>query len=96
VTGRVRPYVKPLSSYSWFKKAMNNYWYPFVTRKWEEDDVVFLHWGYEEDPPLGLPLAVEDEPNRYCIQLYHRTATQTDLTGKKVLEPSCGHGGGAA
>jgi ubiquinone/menaquinone biosynthesis C-methylase UbiE len=88
--------VKPLGSYSWFKKAMNKYWYPFVTRRWDQDDVVFLNWGYEEDPPMGLPLAPEDEPNRYCIQLYHRTATQTDLSGKKVLEPSCGHGGGGA
>jgi SAM-dependent methyltransferase len=75
---------------------MNKYWYPFVTRRWDQDDVVFLNWGYEEDPPMGLQLAPEDEPNRYCIQLYHRTATQTDLSGKKVLEPSCGHGGGGA
>ena len=95
VTSALRQYVKPIGSYSWFKKAMNKYWYPFVTRRWDQDDVVFLNWGYEEDPPMGLPLAPEDEPNRYCIQLYHRTATQTDLSGKKVLEPSCGHGGGA-
>ena len=88
--------MKPLGSYAWFKKAMNKYWYPFVTRRWDQDDVVFLNWGYEEDPPMGLPLAPEDEPNRCCIQLYHRTATQTDLSGKKVLEPSCGHGGGGA
>jgi len=88
--------VKPLGSYSWFKLAMNKYWYPFVTRRWDQDDVVFLNWGYEEDPPMGLPLAPEDEKNRWGIQLYHRTATQTDLTGKTVLEPSCGHGGGGA
>ena len=88
--------MKPLGSYSWFKLAMNKYWYPFVTRRWDQDDVVFLNWGYEEDPPLGLPLAPEDEKNRWGIQLYHRTATQADLTGKKVLEPSCGHGGGGA
>ena len=30
------------------------------------------------------------------IQLYHRTATQADLSGKQVLEVSCGHGGGAS
>jgi ubiquinone/menaquinone biosynthesis C-methylase UbiE len=73
---------------------MNKYWYPYVTRKWDQDDVVFLNWGYEEDPPMALPLDPADEKNRYCIQLYHRTATQVDLSGKKVLEPSCGHGGG--
>ena len=60
------------------------------------DDVVFLNWGYEEDPPMGLPLAASDEPNRYCIQLYHRTATQADLSGKQVLEVGSGHGGGAS
>jgi ubiquinone/menaquinone biosynthesis C-methylase UbiE len=75
---------------------MNKYWYPLITRRWEKEDIVFLNWGYEEDPPLGLPLAPEDEPNRYSIQLYHRTATQADLAGKQVLEVSSGHGGGAA
>ena len=75
---------------------MNKYWYPFITRRWEKDDITFLNWGYEEDPPLDLPLSPEDEPNRYCIQLYHRTVTQTDISGKQVLEVSSGHGGGAA
>jgi SAM-dependent methyltransferase len=75
---------------------MNKYWYPFITRRWTKEDVVFLNWGYEEDPPMGLPLVPSDEPNRCCIQLYHRTATQADLSGKQVLEVSCGHGGGAA
>ncbi len=78
------------------KITMNKYWYPLITRRWEKEDITFLNWGYEEDPPLGLPLDAEDEPNRYCIQLYHRTATQADLNGKQVLEVSCGHGGGAA
>ncbi len=75
---------------------MNKYWYPLITRRWQKDDITFLNWGYEEDPPMAVPLAPEDEPNRYCIQLYHRTATQADLSGKQVLEVSCGHGGGAA
>ena len=45
---------------------------------------------------MALPLAASDEPNRFCIQLYHRTATQVDLSGKRVLEVGCGHGGGAS
>jgi SAM-dependent methyltransferase len=72
------------------------YVYPNVTRRLGADDILFLNWGYEEDPPMGVPLAVSDEPNRYCIQLYHRTATQADLSGKRVLEVGCGHGGGAS
>lgn len=76
-------------------KFVAKHWYPLTTR-FSGDDVVFLNLGYEEDPPMGLPLDASDEPNRYCIQLYHRTATQADLTGKRVLEVSCGHGGGAS
>ena len=45
---------------------------------------------------MAVPLAESDEPHRYAIQLYHRVATQVDLTGKRVLEVSCGHGGGAS
>ena len=45
---------------------------------------------------MALPLAASDEPNRFSIQLYYRTATQVDLSGKRVLEVSCGHGGGAS
>ena len=89
-----RPHVKRNNAL--FKKFMSKYWYPYLTRRWDAEDVVLLNYGYEEDPPMGLPLAASDEPLRYCIQLYHRTATQADLGGKKVLEVSCGHGGGAS
>ena len=78
-------------------KKVFKYWYPYMTRRLVgQEDVVFLNLGYEEDPPMGLPLAEFDEPNRCSIQLYHQTATQVDLSGKKVLEVSCGHGGGAS
>jgi ubiquinone/menaquinone biosynthesis C-methylase UbiE len=70
--------------------------YPLASRRLKNDDVFFLNFGYEEDPPMDVPLAPSDEPNRFPIQLYHRTATQVDLTGKQVLEVSCGHGGGAS
>src|SRR6476660_5865152 len=77
-------------------KKIHKHFYALLTRWLGADDVVFINWGYEEDPPMGLPLAASDEPNRYCIQLYHRTATQADLTGNQALEVSCGHGGGAS
>jgi ubiquinone/menaquinone biosynthesis C-methylase UbiE len=78
------------------KALMNNYWYPFLTRRLDGKDLTCLNYGYEEDPPMALPLAASDEPNRFGIQLYHRVATQADLDGKRVLEVSCGHGGGAS
>src|SRR5271166_2219185 len=82
-----------------FMKLLNlrfKYGYRFLSRLLTRDDVLFLNWGYEEDPPMALPLAESDEPDRLPIQLYHITATQVDLKGKQVLEVSCGHGGGAS
>ena len=76
-------------------KFLAKYQYPRTTRL-SGDDLVFMNMGYEDDPPMALPLAAPDEPNRYFINLYHRTATQVDLTGKRVLEVSCFHGGGAS
>lgn len=78
-----------------FKKFFK-YIYIYTTHRLKSTDVTFLNNGYEEDPPMALPLNESDEPNRFGIQLYHRTATQIDLGGKEVLEVSCGHGGGAA
>jgi len=72
------------------------YGYRYLSRLLTKDDVLFLNYGYEEDPPMAVPLSASDEPDRFPIQLYHRTATQVDLSGKKVLEVSCGHGGGAS
>lgn len=70
--------------------------YRTITRRFGVDDVVFLNYGYEEDPPMAIALDAADEPDRFPIQLYHRTATQAnELTGKDVLEVGCGHGGGA-
>jgi ubiquinone/menaquinone biosynthesis C-methylase UbiE len=72
------------------------YGYRLLSSLLAKDDVLFLNYGYEEDPPMALPLTSCDEPDRYSIQLYHRTATQVDLAGKEILEVSCGHGGGAS
>ena len=91
-----KPRVKPIGMTKLSKKLVSKYWYPLLSRRFGEEDVVFLNYGYETDPPLGLPLDESDEKNRYGIQLYHQTASQVDLSGKKVLEVSCGHGGGAS
>lgn len=84
-----------VGSARFFKAFLSKYWYPIVTRRLMDDDHYFLNWGYEEDPPMAIPLDPSDEPNRYYIQLYHRTVAQGDIKGKDVLEASCGHGGGA-
>ena len=90
------PLIDHLLANATVRKAIWKLWYPFLTRRLRGEEVLFLNYAYEEEPPLGLPLAPADEPNRACIQLYHHIATQTDLAGKDVLEVSCGHGGGAS
>lgn len=78
------------------RKAIWRLWYPFLTRRLRGEEVLFLNYAFETDPPVGLRLDADDEPNRACIQLYHHVATQADWQGKDVLEVSCGHGGGAS
>jgi len=78
------------------RKAIWKLWYPFLTRRLHDEGVIFLNYAYETDPPMGIPLAPEEEKDRACIQLYHHTGSLADIGGKNVLEVSCGHGGGAS
>jgi SAM-dependent methyltransferase len=90
------PLIDHLLAIGGVRRAIWRSWYPFLTRRLREDDVLLLNYAFETDPPLAIPLTPADEPNRACIQLYHHVATQADLRGKRVLEVSCGHGGGAS
>ncbi len=90
------PLIDQLLALGPVRKAIWKFWYPFLTRRVAGEEVLFLNYAYEEDPPVGLRLDPADEPNRACIQLYHHVATQVELRGIKVLEVSCGHGGGAS
>jgi SAM-dependent methyltransferase len=85
-----------LFSIGWIRKTIWKLWYPLLTRRLRGEEVLFLNYAYEEEPPMGIPLSPEDEINRACIQLYHHVAAQAPLRGKSILEVSCGHGGGAA
>ena len=90
------PVIDRLFSVGLIRKAFWQLWYPFLTLRLRGQEVLFLNYAYEEDPPMGIRLQADDEPNRACIQLDHHVATQVSLRGGKVLEVSCGHGGGAA
>jgi SAM-dependent methyltransferase len=90
------PVIDHLFSVGWVRKAIWKVWYPLLTRRLHGEEVLFLNYAFEAEPPMGVPLAPADEPNRACIQLYHHVATQVELRGKNVLEVSCGHGGGAS
>jgi fatty-acid O-methyltransferase len=77
-------------------QRMNKHFYPYLTRRLGGDQLALLNFGYEENPPMDVPLSDADEADRFYIQLYHRTATQAELRGERVLEVGCGHGGGAS
>jgi SAM-dependent methyltransferase len=57
-----------------------------------------MNYGYAEGPGRGhtITLKPHEEHERYCHQLYFKTVNGVDLTGKDVVEVSCGRGGGAA
>jgi ubiquinone/menaquinone biosynthesis C-methylase UbiE len=90
------PIIDHLLGHPTLRKAVWRLWYPFLTRRLHGEGVVFLNYAYEDDPPPGIPLAPEDEPHRFCAQLYHHVGSLAELGGKRVLEVSCGHGGGAS
>lgn len=90
------PLIDRLFSIRALRKLIWKLWYPFLTRRLRQEEILFLNYAFETAPPMGVTLAPADEPNRACIQLYHHVATQIDLRGKNILEVSCGHGGGAS
>ena len=57
-----------------------------------------MNYGYADGPGLGHTVDLEpnEERERYCHQLYYRVVNGTHLSGKDVVEVSCGRGGGAA
>jgi ubiquinone/menaquinone biosynthesis C-methylase UbiE len=57
----------------------------------------FMNYGYQYvDGDKMIPLKKEDEPNRYCIQLYDHVVNRAEIKGKDVLEVGSGRGGGAS
>ncbi len=81
-----------------FNKFSKRVMYQFMAGMYQKRDWTFMNYGYEHlDPATPAPaLSHEDEPNRFCIQLYHHVAGAISLLGAKVLEVGSGRGGGAA
>jgi SAM-dependent methyltransferase len=81
------------------RRALMPLLFEAIARRWQHvEGWTFMNYGFAADAADGepLPLDPSDEPERYCIQLYHRVAGAIDLAGKDVLEVSCGRGGGAS
>ena len=80
----------------YFRQKLWQWWYPYFTRKVKSKGIDFLNYAFEANPPMSLVLEGSDEQNRPNIHLYHHVASYADFKNKKVLEVSCGHGGGAS
>ena len=72
------------------------WWYPFFTRRVRAQGIDFLNYAFQEAEGSSLLLSEADEPNRPNIQLYEHVRGGVALRGLRVLEVSCGHGGGAS
>lgn len=73
-------------------------WYEHMSSLHLDADVLLVNYGWASLDPTAsaLTLRPEDEPNRYCTQLYHCVASVVDLCGLDVLEVGCGRGRGAS
>jgi len=79
------------STKRWFWKK----WYNVFADRAKNSDFKFMNYGFDENG-FFPDLKTEDKQERYPIQLYHHVASQTDLSGKVVLEVGSGRGGGAS
>lgn len=89
----VRLAVLLLESSPLLRRLLWRWWYGRLAKRYTGADWTFMNYGFMPpagDPPLALD--PEDEPDRLCIQLYHRVASATDLAGKEVLEVGSGRG----
>jgi SAM-dependent methyltransferase len=80
------------------RQRLIRFWYQMLSRLDTQGIMPLMNYGYADLDPGARPIALraEDEPHRYCIQLYHHVASAADLRGRDVLEVGCGRGGGAA
>jgi ubiquinone/menaquinone biosynthesis C-methylase UbiE len=78
------------------RRLLWRWWYGRLAKRYTGADWTFMNYGHVPPDGAVLALAPEDEPDRLCIQLYHRVASATDLAGRVVLEVGSGRGGGAS
>lgn len=78
------------------RRLLWRWWYGRLAKRYTAGDWTFMNYGFV--PPDGTALVLEpgDEPDRLCIQLYHRVASATELADRDVLEVGSGRGGGAS
>jgi SAM-dependent methyltransferase len=80
-----------------FKSVLTRALYEYLSVRVKDKGAVFMNFGYapHHEDPAALPLAPEDEPHRYPLQLYHHIAKSIQWENADALEVSSGRGGGA-
>jgi SAM-dependent methyltransferase len=57
-------------------------------------ELTVLNYGFSSEPEEST--IAPDEREYYCLRLYEHTVRGVSIAGRKVLEVSCGRGGGAS
>lgn len=80
------------------RRVVNRVFYRYLAGLDPHGEVTLMNYGYVDLDPgaAAIPLAAEDESNRYGLQMYHYVASAVCLHGLDVLEVGSGRGGGAA
>lgn len=92
----IRLAVLLLESSPFLRRLLWRWWYGRLAKRYTGSDWTFMNYGFVPPDAASLALEPADEPDRLCIQLYHRVASATALAGKEVLEVGSGRGGGAS
>ena len=81
----------------YLKRLLWRQWYQFLAGYYQKKDWSFMNYGYAplDHQTEKLSLDGANEPNHYCIQLYHHVANVVNLKDLDVLEVSSGRGGGS-
>ncbi|MEX0787482.1 MAG: methyltransferase domain-containing protein [Anaerolineales bacterium] len=70
-------------------------YYEYINQLLGGNPIRFLNFGFAEPGPSRLRLAPHEEEDRIFYELYNRVVAGVPLRGRRVLEISCGRGGGA-
>ena len=85
-----------LESSPLLRRVLWRWWYGRLAKRHTDAGWTFMNYGFAPAEGSQLALEAADEPDRLCIQLYHRVVSATALKGKTVLEVGSGRGGGAS
>jgi len=76
-----------------FRETLFRIWYWYVNRIDKNAEILFMNFGYSKKGD-EIHIDEQNEINRYCTQLYHHLAIETEIKNKDIVEIGSGRGGG--